>query len=73
MSSFYETVIKLYPNVLQKGEVRLKEWECVEVKDYKNIGARIKGRQNDGWRLHTYQAIGTSGNPSLFLYFFLKS
>ena len=32
----------------------MKEWECVQVEDYKNIGAIIKGKQQNGWRLHTY-------------------
>ena len=39
------------------GEVDLKEWECVEVKDHKNVGKTIEDWQKNEWRLHTYQAI----------------
>ena len=67
-----QTKISQNVNTIQsvkKGEVKLKEWKCMEVPDHENIGAVIKGRQNDGWRLHTYQAIGTSGDPCHYLLF----
>ena len=47
----------------------MKEYECVEAKHHKNIGKTIEEWQKKGWRLHTYQAIGTSGNPSHYLLF----
>jgi len=42
---------------------------CLQIKSYENISGRIKACQKDGWRLHTYQAIGTSGNPTHYLLF----
>ena len=32
----------------------MKEYECVEVKDHKDVGKAIEQWQNNGWRLHTY-------------------
>ena len=40
-----------------------KEYECVEVKQYKDIGKTIAQYQENGWQLHTYQAAGLSGGP----------
>lgn len=40
------------------GEVRLKEWECVQVGHHKNGGKTVEEWQKNGWRLHTYQATG---------------
>jgi len=34
--------------------VELKEYECVEVKDHKDVGKAIEQWQKNGWRLHTY-------------------
>ena len=34
-----------------------------------DIRKRIEEWQKNGWCLHTYQATGTSGNPSHFLLF----
>ena len=39
------------------GEVRLKEWECVYVDSYKNVGKTIENMEKNGWRLHTYWPI----------------
>ena len=52
-----------------EGDVELKEWECVKVEKHKDIGKTIEEFQSNGWRLHAYQAIGTSFNPSHYLLF----
>jgi len=41
----------------------MKEYECVEVKQYKDVGKTIAEYQKHGWHLHTYQAAGLSGGP----------
>jgi len=38
-----------------------KEYECVEVKQYNDVGKTITRYQKNGWHLHTYQAAGLSG------------
>ena len=45
--------------------VKLKEYECVEVKHHKDVGRTIKEWQKNGWRLHTYACAGLSfgGGP----------
>jgi hypothetical protein len=40
-----------------------KEYECVEVKQHKDVGKTIAEYQKNGWHLHTYQAAGLSGGP----------
>jgi len=40
-----------------KGEVKLKEWECVMVDNYRNVGKTIEDMEKKGWRLHTYWPI----------------
>jgi len=47
----------------------LKEWECVKVEKHKDIGKTIDEWQKKDWCLHTYQAIGTAGNPYHYLLF----
>jgi len=46
----------------------LKEYECVKVGDYKDIGTKIKYRQNDGWRLHTYACAQVSIGADAYHY-----
>jgi len=41
-----------------EGEANMKNWECVQVGHHKNIGETIKEWQENGWRLHSYQATG---------------
>jgi hypothetical protein len=48
------------------GEVRLKEWECVQVKDHRDVGKTIGEWQRNGWRLHTYETAGSAGPMSSF-------
>ena len=38
-----------------------KEYECIEVKQHKDVGKTIAEYQKNGWDLHTYQAAGLSG------------
>lgn len=45
------------------GEVRLKEWECVQVKDHRDVGKTIGEWQRNGWRLHAYQTAGMGAGP----------
>lgn len=41
----------------------------MRVKKHEDISKTISKWQKKGWELHTYQAIGTSGNPSHYLLF----
>jgi hypothetical protein len=34
----------------------LKEWECIELGNLKDIGRTIMEWEKNGWKLHTYQA-----------------
>jgi len=49
-----------------EGEVKLKEYVCVEVGHHKNVGKTIEEYQRNGWRLHTYQASGMGSGPMSF-------
>jgi len=40
------------------GGIKMKKWECVQVKSHKDVGETIEQWQKNGWRLHTYQATG---------------
>ncbi len=44
--------------MLQKGEVKLKEWKCVQVGDHRTVGKTVKEFEEKGWRLHTYACAG---------------
>jgi hypothetical protein len=41
-----------------RGTSRLKEYECVQVGNHKDIAKTTKDWQGNGWRLHTYQVTG---------------
>jgi nitrogen fixation protein len=51
--------------------VKLKEYECVEVKRHKDVGGTITEWQKNGWRLHTYQAVGDVGMATAFVNHYL--
>jgi hypothetical protein len=51
--------------------VKLKEYECVEVKHHKDVGRTIKEWQENGWRLHTYQAVGNVAMATAFVNHYL--
>jgi hypothetical protein len=44
-----------------EGEAELKEYECVQVGHYKDVGKIIAEWQKKGWRLHTYACAQYSG------------
>jgi hypothetical protein len=48
------------------GEVKLKEWKCVEIKHHKDIGRTIEEYERKGWRLHTYQTAGMGAGPMAY-------
>ena len=47
--------------------VKLKEYECVEVKHHKDVGRTIKEWQKNGWSLHTYQTAGMGAGPMSYI------
>ena len=49
--------------------VRLREWKCVQVGHHKRIAEVIEEHQEDGWCLHTYQAMGTPTIVNHYLLF----
>jgi hypothetical protein len=49
----------------------LKDWECVEVKQYKDVGKIIKEWEKNGWHLHTYSTSGTAGAITSFINHYL--
>jgi hypothetical protein len=51
--------------------VKLKEYECVEVKNHIDVGTTIKEWQKNGWRLHTYQATGNVAPITAFVNHYL--
>ena len=53
------------------GDMKLKDWECVEVKHNKDVGKTIKEWEKNGWRLHTYSTAGSVGPFSDFVCHYL--
>jgi len=51
------------------GEVEVKEWECVQVSHHNDVGRTVEQRQENGWRLHTYQATGYGMDVKHYLLF----
>jgi hypothetical protein len=49
-----QTVMRVLFLNATKGEAKLKEWECVKVDHYQDIGKTIEEWQKKGWCLHTY-------------------
>ena len=49
----------------------MKEYDCVEVKRHKDVGRTITEWQKNGWRLHTYQAVGDVGMATAFVNHYL--
>jgi len=50
----------------KRGEVKLKEYECVKVEHHKDVSKTIEGFQRNGWRLHTYQTAGMGAGPMAY-------
>ena len=51
--------------------MKLKDWECVEVKNHKDVGKTIKAWEEKGWRLHTYSTAGSAGALATFVNHYL--
>ena len=51
--------------------VKLKDYECVEVKHHNDLRRIIKEWQTKGWRLHTYQATGNVAVATAFVNHYL--
>jgi len=51
--------------------VKLKEYECVRVDHYRDIGKTIEEYQKKGWRLHTYTCtqVRVAGDVNHYLLF----
>jgi hypothetical protein len=47
----------------------LKEWKCIQLSHHKDIGQTIDQWQQNGWRLHTYQAQGSPTMVNHYLLF----
>jgi hypothetical protein len=43
----------------QESVKKMKEYICIEVKHHKDISKTLEEYQQQGWRLHTYQATAT--------------
>jgi hypothetical protein len=53
-----------------KGDEAMQsEYHCVQVNHHKDVADTIASYQSEGWRLHTYQAAGTSGEVKHYLLF----
>lgn len=46
----------------------MKEWKCVQVGHHRGIAEVIEKYQEEGWKLHIYQAAGT---PNLINHYLL--
>jgi hypothetical protein len=49
--------------IYRQGDLELKEWECIQVKNHRDVGKTIEKRQSNGWRLLTYQTAGMGAGP----------
>jgi hypothetical protein len=49
--------------------VTLKEYDCIQVNQHKEIPKAIADLQNQGWRLHIYQASGFGTDVKHYLLF----
>ena len=44
----------------------MKEYECVEVKNHRDVGKRLEEWQKNGWHLHTYSTAGMGAGPMAY-------
>jgi len=51
--------------------VKLKEWQCVQVDNYKDVGKTIEEWQKNGWHLHAYSTAGSAGPMTFFVKHYL--
>jgi hypothetical protein len=56
---------------INKEVIKLKEYECVEVKHHEDVGKTIMEWQRNGWHLHTYTSTqyGVGGDVHHHLLF----
>ena len=47
----------------------MKEWECVQVRNHKDVGKTIVEWELKGWRLYAYQAAGLEAAVNHYLLF----
>jgi hypothetical protein len=50
---------------------KVKEWQCIQVSDHKDVGRTIEKWQNNGWNLHTYSTAGSAGAITSFVNHYL--
>ena len=46
----------------------MKEYECVQVKNHKDVGKQIMQWQKNGWRLHMYSCAQVSVGADAYHY-----
>lgn len=44
----------------------MKEWECAQVDNHKDVGKTIEQWQRNGWHLYTYQTAGMGAGPMAY-------
>ena len=49
--------------------MKLKDYACMQVNHNKEVPSAIADMQNQGWRLHTYQATGFGTDVKHYLLF----
>ena len=47
----------------------MKEWTCVQVTHHNSIAEAVMLHQDAGWKLHTYQAVGSPTMVNHYLLF----
>ena len=50
----------------------MKEYECVQVKNYKDVGKTIEEWQMNGWRLHMYSCAQVSVGADAYHYLLFR-
>ncbi len=65
-----QKMMKEAPVKLNKeGDVKLKEYACIQVNHHKYVPSTIADMQNQGWRLNTYQPTGYGTDIKHYLLF----
>lgn len=60
--------MKIETHARKGSDVQLKECECVQVKNYKDVGKHIMQWQENGWCLHTYSCAHVSIDADAYDY-----
>ena len=53
----------------KEGDVKLKEYACIQVNHHKYVPSTIADMQNQGWRLNAYQPTGYGTDIKHYLLF----